>query len=105
MAGLSVPNLLILFVIAIFRTALTEKMLFGGSIAKGLFDWLGFQLGDAIQSLIFGAMYLLIFIGQPFKVLLAAAVVFLPVIVDWIAGYLMSKAGTSRSCPVGCSGL
>lgn len=99
MAGLSVSTLLQLFIIAIFKTALTEEILFRGFIAKRLIDWLGFQWGNAIQSLVFGAIHLLIFIGQPFTVLLAAAVVFLPVIVGWITGYLNERSGNGSIVP------
>ncbi len=98
-AGLSGSTLLQLLIIAIFKTSLTEEIFFRGFIAKRLIGWLGFHWGNALQALIFGAIHLVVFIAQPFSILLAVAVVFLPTIGGWIAGYLMERIGNGSIVP------
>lgn len=98
-AGLSLSTLLQLLVIAIFKTSLTEEIFFRGFIAKRLIGWLGFHWGNPLQALIFGAIHLVVFIAQPFSILLAVAIVFLPTLGGWIAGYLMERVGNGSIVP------
>lgn len=51
----------ILSIIAILKTSLTEELFFRGFIANRLVSLLGYKLGNIIQALIFGAVHLVLF--------------------------------------------
>lgn len=59
--GLSAASIAILLIVAIFKTALAEEILFRGFIAKQLTNKLGFKTGNLIQATIFGVVHFLLF--------------------------------------------
>jgi len=59
--GLSTTTILILLVIAVFKTSLSEEILFRGFIAKQLIYRFGFAIGNFVQASIFGLIHVLLF--------------------------------------------
>lgn len=59
--GLGSNTVIVLLVIALFKTSLAEEIFFRGFIAKRLMDWLGYFKGNVFQSLIFGILHLVFF--------------------------------------------
>jgi membrane protease YdiL (CAAX protease family) len=57
-AGLSAATLLTLVIVAIFKTALAEELLFRGLIGKRLINRFGFAAGNTTQAMLFGAAHL-----------------------------------------------
>ncbi len=59
--GLNGTSIIVLLLVAIFKTALAEEILFRGFIAKQLTNKLGFKTANLIQATIFGIIHLLLF--------------------------------------------
>jgi len=100
--GLSTETVVILVVIAVIKTALTEEIFFRGLIAKRLFAWLGFTKGNVAQALIFGAVHLGLFAvpnGPPWSLGLALAFVLFPAVTGWLIGYLNERVGGGSIAP------
>lgn len=51
----------LILLIGIFKTSLSEELFFRGFLAKRLISALGFNLGNGLQSIIFGVIHLLLF--------------------------------------------
>ena len=58
-------KLVSILIIAFVKTALAEEILFRGFIAKRLISWMGYQTGNLLQSIIFGAIHVLLFLSIP----------------------------------------
>lgn len=61
--GFSTATLLMIALTAIFKTALTEEILFRGFLAKRLMAWLGYTWGNIAQALVFGLIHLAVFMA------------------------------------------
>lgn len=98
--GFSMTSVLVLLIIALIKTSLSEEIFFRGFIAKKLTTKLGFKIGNIIQSLIFGLTHLLLF-G------LLTKISFLPLIVifvfstlaGWAIGYVKEKYANGSIVP------
>jgi membrane protease YdiL (CAAX protease family) len=97
--GLSVTTFILLIVKALIQTAFTEEILFRGFVAKRLINWLGSTTGNLLQALLFGAVHLLIFVGQEFSLALAIGIVLYPATGGWIMGYLNERVGNGSILP------
>lgn len=97
--GFSVTTVVLLIFKALIQTSLSEEILFRGFIARRLIDWLGFNWGNLLQSLIFGAVHLLLFLGQEFSLLLAVAIVLYPGLGGWLSGYVNEKLSNGSILP------
>lgn len=87
---------------AIFKTALAEEILFRGLIAKTLIRWFGFHAGNLLQALAFGAVHALIFVapgGIPFDPGLALGVVGLPAVGGYMMAWINERAGNGSIVP------
>lgn len=100
--GLSGETIAVLLLLAVFKTALSEELVFRGLLAKRLIAWLGFGAGNLIQAAIFGAIHLLMFVtpGAPAWDPLAAGALFIaPFIAGVVAGYLNERIGGGSIAP------
>ncbi len=98
--GLSGTSIAVLLVVAIFKTALAEEILFRGFIAKQLTKKLGLRTGNLIQALLFGIIHLLLFWA-----LTKTTIVFLlfsfffSFIAGWTIGYIKEKYANGSIIP------
>lgn len=60
--GFGMEGVLTVVLFAVFKTAMAEEILFRGFIAKRLIAWLGFQNGNMVQAVLFGAIHTLLFL-------------------------------------------
>jgi uncharacterized protein len=91
-----------ILIIALFKTALSEEILFRGFIAKRLIRWLGFGVGNTIHAALFGAVHLLVFVipgGPAFDPILALAMGGLPAVGGWIMAWLNERVGNGSIAP------
>jgi uncharacterized protein len=100
MLGLSGSTITILLITALFKTSLSEEILFRGFIAKKLINSLGFKNGNILQALIFGLLHLLLF------VFLTKATVFSLTLIlifssfaGWTIGYIKEKYANGSIIP------
>lgn len=98
--GFSMTSVLVLLIIALIKTSLSEEIFFRGFIAKQLTNKLGFKIGNILQSLIFGLMHLLLF-GLLTKIpLLPLIVIFVfSTLAGWAIGYVKEKYANGSIVP------
>ena len=90
----------VLLLLAIFKTAFAEELLFRGLIGKRLIAWLGFQAGNAVQAALFAAVHLLIFtVAARPDLLSGAAFIALVGAGGWVNGWLNERPGGGSILP------
>lgn len=57
-------KILLIIIVALIKTALAEEVLFRGWLAKWLIYKLGYQYGNILQAVLFGAIHILLFWGS-----------------------------------------
>ncbi len=90
----------ILLLLAIFKTAFAEELLFRGIVGKRLIAWLGFHAGNAIQAVLFAAVHLLIFTVSARPDLISGiAFIALVTLMGWVNGWLNERRGNGSILP------
>lgn len=100
--GISVETIILIAILALIKTGLTEEIVFRGLIGKRLINSFGFWIGNTAQAVIFGAIHLAIFVipGAPeFTWILGALVLVLPGMAGWIMGFANEKLGNGSIAP------
>lgn len=98
--GLSGTSLIILLIVAIFKTALAEEILFRGFIAKQLTNKFGFKTGNLIQAIIFGVIHLFLFWALTKTTITFLLFSFLfSFIAGWTIGYIKEKYANGSIIP------
>ena len=98
--GLQPAAVIILIVIAWFKTSLSEEILFRGFIAKRLVNWLGFELGNILQAVIFALIHVLLFWALSKAGILFLAFIFLfSGFAGYIIEYINEKFGEGSIIP------
>lgn len=101
-SGFSAETILLIAILALIKTGLSEEILFRGLIAKRLINALGFWIGNTLQATIFGAIHLAIFLipgGPDFTWTLGALVLLVPGMAGWIMGFANEKLGNGSIAP------
>lgn len=97
--GFSSEALVILLVMAVFKTSFSEELLFRGFIAKRFVQWLGFKSGNLIQASIFGIIHTILFAFitsyLPFLILIFVV----PTAGAYISVYLNEKIANGSIIP------
>lgn len=83
-----------------FKTSLSEEIFFRGFVAKRLMAWLGYQWGNIIQAVIFGLIHVLLFwaimeAGSAFLIF----IFLLSGIAGYLVGYIKEKVGNGSIIP------
>lgn len=87
---------------ALFKTALSEEIVFRGLLAKRLINALGFWSGNTLHALLFGLVHWAIFLipgGPAFDPALAAGVLLLPGFAGWMMAFANEKLGQGSLVP------
>lgn len=88
-----------LVVTALFKTAVSEEILFRGLIAKASIRWLGFHVGNVVQAAIFGSVHLaLLAVARVDHFILFALCVNAGVL-GWTAGWLNERHAKGSILP------
>lgn len=93
------PAILGIILLAVFKTAFAEELLFRGVIAKRLISWLGFGLGNTVQALIFGAVHLVVLLSPAATAEGTAAIVAFTALTAWFACWLNETLGRGSILP------
>jgi membrane protease YdiL (CAAX protease family) len=88
--GQGVSALIPALVYAFLQTAFSEELFFRGFLTKGFINKFGFQLGNTIQSLLFGFMHSLMFISKA-GLLGTIIIILLTGMVGWLMGWINEK--------------
>jgi uncharacterized protein len=78
----------LIFIISIFKTALSEEILFRGFIAKRLISKIGYKYGNIVQSLIFAIIHVLIFLLITKSILFLTVSFFVPFVMSYVMCYI-----------------
>lgn len=100
--GFNAGTIAVIAVVAFFKTSLSEEIFFRGLVAKRLIAWLGFQSGNAIHAILFGAIHLLVFVapgGPEFTPFIAAGIFLYPALMGWIMAFLNECIGNGSIAP------
>ncbi len=90
--GLNANSLIILFMIALFKTSFAEEVLFRGFVAKQLIKKFNFNLGNILQALIFGAIHLFLFRYLTKSTIFPLVFIFIfSTVAGWVLGYIKEK--------------
>ncbi|WP_336635916.1 CPBP family intramembrane glutamic endopeptidase [Lysinibacillus fusiformis] len=83
-AGLGLAGIIPALLYAIIQTGLSEELLFRGFLLKRLAKPFGFQVGNLLQSLVFGCIH-----GAMLWTVLPCPIILLVVLSTGLAGYVM----------------
>jgi len=100
-SGLRIAALPAVLIYAIFRTALSEEIVFRGFILKRVSGKFGFHAGNMVQSILFGLMHGVMF----FSVTSAINAIFITLLtggVGWCMGYVNEKKAEGSILPSWC---
>ncbi len=91
--------IIILLIIAIFKTAFAEEILFRGFIAKRLISVFGFKKGNLFQAIIFGILHTLLFAIITTNLIYLSLIFIFPTVAAYIFGYLNEKKANGSIIP------
>ena len=98
--GLSVTSVLTLLIIALFKTSLSEEILFRGFIAKRLTIKFGFKIGNIIQAIVFGLLHFFLFWTLTKTTIINLLIIFaLTTIAGWTIGMIKEKYANGSIIP------
>ena len=98
--GLHINSIMILLIIALFKTSLAEEILFRGFIAKQLVEKFSFKIGNLLQSIIFGCIHLLLFWALTKANYLPLIFIFIfSTLAGWSIGYVKEKYANGSIIP------
>lgn len=97
--GFTLESLLLLIMAAVFKTALSEEILFRGFLAKRLIAVTNYQIGNIIQAVIFGAIHTLLFLGITDDVFFLVIIFIFPSIGAYIKVYINEKLADGSIIP------
>lgn len=97
--GFSAEAMAMILVAALIKTSLAEEIFFRGFIAKRLIAGLGFQVGNALQAFIFGAIHTLVFMSISNNALFLFVIFLFPALGAWFKAYLNERVADGSIVP------
>ena len=98
--GFSATSVVILLIIALLKTSLSEEIFFRGFIAKRLVNAVGFKQGNILQALIFGIIHLVLFWQLTGTTLGPLIGIFaFSTIAGWVVGFIKEELGNGSIVP------
>jgi uncharacterized protein len=98
--GPGTNTILILLIIALFKTSLSEEILFRGFIARRLIVRLGFPVGNILQSVIFGLVHLILFRAMTSATVIPLVIIFsFSTLAGWCIGLVKEKYANGSIIP------
>jgi membrane protease YdiL (CAAX protease family) len=97
--GVGLNSIILLLIMAIFKTSLSEEILFRGFIAKRLISLLGFQKGNILQSILFGIIHTALFAIITSNIFFLLVIFIIPSIGAYVSVYLNEKIGNGSIFP------
>lgn len=98
--GLNGTSVTLLLIIALFKTSFAEEIFFRGFIAKRLMNKLGFNIGNLVQSVIFGLLHLFLFSLLIKTTFTALTFIFIfSSLAGWIIGFIKEKYANGSIIP------
>lgn len=96
--GKGIKALFPALIYAFIQTGLSEEILFRGFLMKRLSNKFGFQLGNVLQSLVFGLMHGVLFFSN-IAILAVCFITIFTAIVGWLLGWMNEKEADGSIIP------
>ena len=97
--GFSVQAVVILLIMALVKTSLSEEILFRGFVAKRLISALGFLRGNLLPAAIFGLIHTALFATITTNIGFLLLIFIVPGIGAYVSGYLNEKVANGSIIP------
>lgn len=97
--GFGTSAIVSVLLIALFKTALAEEILFRGFIAKRLIGLTNFQLGNILQAILFGIIHTLAFMSISSNVLFLILIFLFPTIGAYYMTFINEKLANGSIIP------
>lgn len=97
--GFGAISILTLVLVAVFKTALAEEILFRGFIAKRLISITNYQTGNIIQGVIFGAIHAALFMTMTGNISFLITIFLFPAAGAYFMVYLNEKLADGSIIP------
>ena len=97
--GLSPESILLLLLIAILKTALSEEIFFRGFVAKRLIGLLGYQKGNVLQAALFGGIHAALFALTTSKAFFLAMIFLIPGLGAYVSAFLNERLAQGSIMP------
>jgi membrane protease YdiL (CAAX protease family) len=97
--GFGSEAIIIILLAAIFKTGLSEEILFRGFLAKRLIAITSYKTGNLLQALIFGLIHTLLFLNITKDPLFLSLIFFVPTIGAYVKTYLNEKLANGSIIP------
>jgi membrane protease YdiL (CAAX protease family) len=97
--GLGANSIIILLIIALFKTSLAEEIFFRGFVAKRLISVIGFVKGNVIQAIIFGIIHTVLFALTTQNPLFLFIIFLIPSIGAYVSVILNEKMANGSIIP------
>ena len=88
--GQGVSSLIPALIYAFLQTGFSEELFFRGFLTKRLINKFGFQLGNVVQSILFGLMHGMMFISKA-GLFGAIIIILITSITGWLMGWINEK--------------
>ena len=100
-SGLGIAALPAILIYAIFKTALSEEIVFRGFLLKRVSGRFGFHVGNVVQSILFGLMHGVMFFSVT-SVINAIIITLVTGGIGWCMGYVKEKKAEGSILPSWC---
>ena len=97
--GFGTGSIIILLLIALFKTSLSEELFFRGFVAKRLIAGLGFLRGNVMQAFIFGIIHTILFSFTTRDPLFLVVIFLIPSIGAYVSVILNEKMANGSIIP------
>lgn len=97
--GFSLSTVFIIIIASVFKTALSEEILFRGFIAKRIIAATNYQTGNIIQALLFGIIHTLLFMIITSNLFFLIFIFIFPSIGAYLSVYLNEKIAEGSIIP------
>lgn len=97
--GVGTNSIIILLIVAIFKTSFAEEILFRGFIGKGLINSMGFIKGNTLQAIIFGVLHLALFATITLNLSILSIIFISTALIAYVFGYLNEKKANGSIIP------
>ncbi|SHJ65592.1 CAAX protease self-immunity [Pseudozobellia thermophila] len=97
--GLGTYSITLLLITAVFKTSLSEEIIFRGFIAKRLVSIMGFVKGNVLQAALFGIIHTLMFALITTNIFFLLVIFIIPSIGAYVSVYLNEKIGKGSIVP------
>lgn len=97
--GFGLKSAIFILLVSILKTALSEEIFFRGFVAKRLIAVTNYKIGNMIQSILFGVLHVLLFLGISSNPFFLFIIFLFPAIGAYVMTYINEKKSNGSIIP------